>query len=181
MRRRWSSRPRISALAATRGPVVLSASCTYSKNAELVSLRIGENDPRPLALSNVDSNSAQREQTIDFIIPIVGAEVEVQPVLYRLCLRNPNEQKSGKLVRGRPDLHYVGRFANDHPFKCPLPPASQQHRIAGVNIRLLPFESHKLDVTTTAQPSTDVNNVQKPLIRVIVRTLASSGAIASPK
>ncbi len=57
---------------------------TRAEHAELVSFWIGENDPRPLTLSNVDLRSAQREQAIDLKVLVVGAEVEVEPVLDRL-------------------------------------------------------------------------------------------------
>lgn len=131
---------------------VCSASRTRPENAELVSLRIGENNPWTLALSDVDTNGAQREQAFDLVVLIVRTEVKMQSVLYCLCLRDPNEQKSGELVRSGSDFHHIRRLLNYHPSECPLPPPSQEHRIARVDIRLLPFESHKLTLQRTPNP-----------------------------
>jgi hypothetical protein len=113
-----------------------------AQDAELVSLRISEHDPRLLALSDVDSRGPQREQTIDLAILIHGAEVKVKTILDHLRLRHPNEEESGKLLRRWPNLTHVGSFVNDDPLERPLPPASQHRRISSVDVRLFPLETH---------------------------------------
>ena len=67
----------------------------------------------------------------------------MEPVPDRLRLLDPNEQEARELVRGRPDLKYVGRLVNDDPAKRLLPPASERHRILGVDARLFPFEGSR--------------------------------------
>lgn len=55
---------------------------------------------------------------------VIGPEVKVEPVLNSLRLRDPYEQDPGQLVRRRSNLTHVGRFVNDDPPECLLPPAS---------------------------------------------------------
>src|SRR4051812_42496545 len=62
------------------GSVVLHGS--RAEHAELVALGVGEDDPgRRAVLTDVGAGGAERHQPIDLGILVVGAEVEVQPVL----------------------------------------------------------------------------------------------------
>jgi hypothetical protein len=113
-----------------------------AEHAKLIPLRVGEHDPWLLALSDVNSSSAQGKQTVDLLILILRAKVEVEPILARLPIKNPDKQKPRKPVRRRTDLEYLDRLVDDHPPQRPSPPASQRHRILRVNAYLFPFKTH---------------------------------------
>src|SRR5664279_2963547 len=65
-------------------------------HAELVALDIGQRRPHRTPLVVVaDPTGAESEQAGDLGLAIGGAEIDVQPVLRRLALRDPDEQPTG--------------------------------------------------------------------------------------
>lgn len=66
-----------------------------SEYAELVVLRIGEHDPPHLALADVGVAGAEREQTFDLGVLVVGIQVDVQTILLELRVVDRNKADPG--------------------------------------------------------------------------------------
>ncbi|CBG67985.1 putative stress-inducible protein [Streptomyces scabiei 87.22] len=93
------------------------------------------------------------EEAVDLRGLVVGAEVEVQPVLDGLRPRIASEQQSGEAVRGRADLVLVGGVVHDDPAEGPRPPAPEGRRIGRVHHQLLPLQGHTASVRKTGPVS----------------------------
>jgi hypothetical protein len=120
-----------------------------SKNAELVTLRVAQNDPCLVALADVSVCGPEAHKPFDLGVLIVWAEVKVKPVLARLGLWCRNEQNSRKAIFARSYLEFVGRVVNYHPAQRHLPPSTQRHWIFRFDVYLLPFEAHELSIKGT--------------------------------
>jgi hypothetical protein len=117
-----------------------------SKDAELVTFRVGQDDPCLDALADIGPRGAEGEEPLDLCVLVVGTEVEVQPVLARLALRHRDEEKPRKAVFVRSDLELVGLVVDHYPAERFLPPAAKRHWIFRVNVNLLPFKTHVLSI-----------------------------------
>src|SRR4051812_49254615 len=127
-----------------------------SEHAELIALRIGEHDPRMVALSQVRPRRAECKQPLDFDVSVVWPEVEVQAILDRLRLRDGGEEEPRQTIRGGSNLELVGVVADDDPTERLPPPPSEAARIACIDDRLLPLEAHDSIVETQRGPSGSV-------------------------
>jgi hypothetical protein len=97
--------------------------------AELIALRIGEHNPRLLALSHVCSRRAQRKQPFDLNVSVVWPEVEVQAILDHLRLRDGDEEESRQTIRRGSNLELVGVVVDDDPAERLPPPSPEAARI----------------------------------------------------
>ena len=121
---------------------------TRSEHTELVALRIGEHDPRLLALSDVRSRRAERKQPLDLDVSVVWPEVEVQPILDRLRLRDLDEEESRQAIRSGSNLELVGIVVDDHPAERLPPPPPEAARMPCIDDCLFPLEAHESIVET---------------------------------
>ena len=119
-----------------------------SEYAELVSLRVGENNPRLLALPDVRSRGAKRNQPFDLNVSVVWPEVEVQPILDRLRLRDGDEEESRQTIHSGSNLELVGVVVDDHPAERFPPPPPEAARISCTDDCLFPLEAHESIVET---------------------------------
>ena len=102
------------------------------KDAELVPLGIAQNDPRLLSLADIGAGSAKVEEASHLSVPVVGPEVEVQPVLERLRFRDASEQEARQPVRRGPNLELLRVVVDHHPVQGVRPPAAERDGIGGV-------------------------------------------------
>ena len=115
--------------------------CT--QDTELISLRIGENNPRLGTLADVYSCGSKAEEATHLAGLVVWSEVEVKTVFGCLGSVDPQKQKTRNDVSRRSDLEHVWMFVvDDHPVERFPPPLAQGGRVFSVNRYLLPFETH---------------------------------------
>src|SRR3954467_15068747 len=84
-----------------------ASAVTRTEHAELVALRIRQHHPLLVTLPYARVPRPQGEESGDLGLLVVGAEVEVQPVLQGLLLGHRCEQQPRKAVGGGPDLVVV--------------------------------------------------------------------------
>ncbi len=124
-----------------------------SEYTELIALGIGEHDPRrPLALSDVRSRGAERKQPFDLNVSVVWPEVEVQPILDRLRLRDGDEEESRQTIRSGSNLELVGVVVEDYPAERLPPPPPEAARVPCIDDCLLPREAHE-SIVEAAEPT----------------------------
>lgn len=117
-------------------------SAARTKDAELVALRVGQDDPLALTLPDIDPSSSRSDQAVDFGGLVDRAEIRMPPVLAHLRLRDRHEQQTRQLVGCRPDLEFIIGFGHDDPAQSRGPPSSESNRIARVDDDLLPGQVH---------------------------------------
>ena len=167
----WTSR---AFSAARRSAATACSSRARSEHAELISLGIGEHDPRPLALSDVGRRGAKRKQPFDLNVSVVWPEVEVQPILDRLRLGDGDEEESRQTIRSGSNLELVGVVVDDYPTERIPPPPPEAVRIACIDDCLLPLEAHE-SIVGTAWPVCPKRRVEEAgYERQPVRGLAGS-------
>jgi hypothetical protein len=135
--------PKIGGCSRLDAPPIAGSERARSKYTELIALGIGEHNPRPLALSDVRSRGAERKQPLDLNVSVVWPEVEVQPILNRLRLREGDEEESRQTIRSGSNLELVGVVADDYPAERLLPPPPEAARIPCIDDCLLPLEAHE--------------------------------------
>ena len=142
-----------------------------SEYTELIAFGIGEHNPRPLALSDVRSRGAERKQPFDLNVSVVWPEVEVQPILDRLRLRDGEEEESRQTIRSGSNLELVGVVVDDYPAERLPPPPPEAARVPCIDDCLLPLEAHESIVeaaepTRPAPPNTRMILVVSPCLSV---------------
>lgn len=145
-----------------------------AKQAELVSLGIGEHDPARLTLADVDATGAQCEQPLQLRGLIVArwSKIEVKPVLHRLRFRYGEEKHGHRPGAGRvADLDRSIRLGivDPAPTQHGAPEVGQPLDIAGVDHDRAQRCSHRLTV-----PGGD--RVPCPEREYAMQVLARSGA-----
>lgn len=123
-----------------------------SEDAELIALRIVQHNPGLLALPDVRSRGPQRKQPFDLNVSVVWPEVEVQPILHRLRLRDRDEEEPRQTIRSRSDLELVWVIVDNHPAQRVTPPPAEGAWVTRIHDRLLPLEAHA-SILETAQPA----------------------------
>ena len=133
---RLSSRPRNHS--GSIQPLLASA----AKDAELVTFRICQYNPRLITLANINTLCAMSHQTSHLGALVIRPEVEVLSALSLLALIKPDEVQPRQATRLRADLELLSRGVDHNPTKSLGPPLPQGHRIYRVNNHLLPFQGH---------------------------------------
>jgi hypothetical protein len=108
-------RPSLYGPARTRTP---GSRSSRREDAELVALRIGQNDPRFVALSDIGIRRAEVDQASYLSLLVDRTEIEVKPVLDRLRLRHSSKQQARDLVGRRSDLEFFGIVVHNDPAQC---------------------------------------------------------------
>src|SRR5437660_3618787 len=129
-------------MAGLRTAPIAGSARARSEDAELIALGIGQHNPRLLALSHVRSRGPERKQPFDLNVPVLWPEVEVQPILRRLQLRNGHEEESRKTISRGSNLELVGVGVDNHPAQRVPPPTAEGAWVPRIHDRLLPFEAH---------------------------------------
>src|SRR5918995_1269547 len=114
------------------GGLVTSA----AEQTELVVLRVGEHDPRLVALSDIGATGAAAQQPFELFALITAdrPEVEVESVLHRLGFGHGLEQQREVLLVLRPDLDRPVVVGVDHvPIQHVHPEVGQRDRISTVD------------------------------------------------
>lgn len=119
-----------------------------AKDTELVTLGVGQYNPRLITLANINTLCAMSHQTIHLGVLIIRPEVEMQSALNLLALIKPDEFQPRQAIRLRADLELLIRGVDHDPPKSLGPPLPQGDRVYRVNNYLLPFQGH--------QPSLDL-------------------------
>jgi hypothetical protein len=76
-------------------------------------------------LPDIRSRGTKQEKSFDLQISVLGAEVEVQPVLGLLAVGDLGEEEPWKAIYGGPDLELVRVVVDDDPPESFSPPVSQ--------------------------------------------------------
>jgi hypothetical protein len=124
------------------------------EHAELVSLGVGEHNPRLLALPDVHSGGTQPTESLYFGVSVVWPEVEVQPILDRLLRGDTHEQEPRKTISSWSDLELLGVVVDDNPAERLSPPVAERAWVSCVNDHLLPLEAHDSIVETARSGGT---------------------------
>jgi hypothetical protein len=99
---------------------------TLGQDTEFVSFRVGHNNPRCAALTDVDSAGPDADEPLDLRLLVVWHPIKVEPVLIPLGLGNLDEHHAGRLTRGRSQLNSAAILANDLPPRRGLPPSRER-------------------------------------------------------
>ena len=92
-----------------------------SKMQKLVAFRVGEHDPRHVALADVGAASAEVEEPLHLVFLIVWVEVEMQSVLVGFGVVVAHEQQRRNAIVGivrRLERHLVLVGVGGFPAKC---------------------------------------------------------------
>jgi hypothetical protein len=86
-------------LPASGAPLACLGRCsTVLENAELVALRIGQNHPRNVALSNVNTRRSERDESPNLGGLIVRTKIDMETILALLRLVDSQEQDPWKPI-----------------------------------------------------------------------------------
>jgi Transposase IS116/IS110/IS902 family len=96
------------------------------QHAELVALRIRKHHPGHRSLPDVDATSTCSKESVDLGLLVVGPEVQVQPVLGLLRLRDLDKDQSGEPMRRGTDLELLCRVVQHNPAQGICPPSSER-------------------------------------------------------
>jgi hypothetical protein len=79
----------------TTSTTALGGVRSSTQHAELVALRISENDPGLISLADVSALSTQSQEPCDLLVPVAtnGTEIEMKAVLDRLLFRDSYEDE----------------------------------------------------------------------------------------
>ena len=113
-----------------------------AEDTELVAFGVRHDNPRLVALANVDTLRAMSLKASHLGVLVIRPEVEMQPALGLLGLIKPDEVQPRQAIRFRADLELLIRGVDHHPAKSRSPPLPQGHRIHRVNNHLFPFQGH---------------------------------------
>jgi hypothetical protein len=119
---------------------------TIPEDAELVALWIGQHHPRDIALANVNVGCAECDESLDFGVLILGAEVEMNTILDLLGVVDRLEHESRQPIGSRSNLELVRIVVDDDPSERLEPPQTERHRVMRIDYDLLPFEVHELTI-----------------------------------
>jgi hypothetical protein len=130
------------------------------EHAELVPRRIGEDHPgraAVVALADLDVAGSESEEPLDLGLLVIGAEVEVEPVLHRLLLGHLEEEDVGGdavlgAARRRLEHHLVGLILRAPPPESRLPESCKLSRPLAVDAQRLDSQ-HGCEAT---EPSRDL-------------------------
>jgi hypothetical protein len=158
-------------------PRIAGSERARSEDTELIALGIGQHNPRLLALPDVRSRGPQRKQPFDLNVSVVWPEVEVQPILHRLRVRDRDEEEPGQTISSRSDLELVWVVIDNHPAQRLPPPTAEGAWVSRIHDRLLPLEAHAsiLESARPACPETPARRRRKGSLRV--GRLAHTGAV----
>ena len=112
------------------------------EDAELVSLRIGQDHPRDITLPDIETRGTEPDQPLNFRLLIIRTEVDVKTVLAHLGPVVRNEQNSRQPTRLWLDLRDDRSVIDDHPPQNLTPPATKRNRVTGGDDHLLPLDTH---------------------------------------
>jgi hypothetical protein len=115
---------------------------SWSQDAEFVSLRVREHNPRLLALTNVDLAGAESQHALELGILVVGAEVQVQAILAGFRFRRRHEEYPRHPIGGGSNLILVVGFEYHYPAQGVGPPPTEFGRSRRVDNHLLPLKAH---------------------------------------
>lgn len=115
---------------------------TSPEDAELVALRIGHHDPRRVTLPDVDPGSAELKQPRYLDQLIIGPEIQMQPVLAALVVRDTDEAETRIRAAGRRDRDHV--VVTEHHFVPERlePELGQPVRVVTVEENSNPSQTH---------------------------------------
>ena len=115
---------------------------TSPQDAELVSLRVSQHNPRDVALPDIYARGAEVEQSPDLEGLIRRTKVQVQAILVHAFIRHRDEENPGRYVSGRTDLELGVLIARDDPIQRLGPPLPECTGIMRVDDYLLPRKTH---------------------------------------
>ena len=137
--------PRVAYGSCPRCPALTDERFLQPHDAELVSLRVGENGPGLGAgLPDVDRARPERQKTVNLLITIRGAagEVEVHTVLNRFWIGDGHEADADGCVLVSPDDDLALALGKDLPAERTRPEPGQPRQVVRVNDDVLKSDRH---------------------------------------
>ena len=112
------------------------------QDTELLSFRIGKNNPGCAALADVDAAGPEADESLDLRLLVVGHPIKVEPVLAPLGLGNLDEHHAGCLARGKSQLCDAAIRVHNLPPRGGLPPSRERRTITTVDNNFLETKDH---------------------------------------
>lgn len=132
----------------------LGRGSTVLENAELVALRIGQNHPRNVALSNVNTRRSEREKSPNLGGLIVRTKIDMETVLALLRFVDGQEQDPWKPIWLWLNLKDGWSIVDDDPSERFAPPPAQRGGVRCGDHDLLPFKAHGRKLAKTSRGCT---------------------------